>query len=226
MRGPNETWITLPKHQWPAHWQGMEKPVVRLFKALYGHPDSGTFWEEHCDAHCQSVGFVPIKNWPSCYYMKRLKLFLVVYVDDFKLAGPVKNLAEGWRLIRGNATSDGGKGLIMEDPTPLGIYLGCNHIQGKVTLPNGNIANTVEYDMEDFLDSCVTRYVDLATEIQGTAPKLRVVATPFIEDSPGGSPSGHLAHRWVLPGFSVPGAIISYHRQPERQNSRSQGCGA
>lgn len=66
MGSPVKTWITLPRDQWPKHWVGMEKPVVLLDKALYGHPDSGTYWEEHCDKHCQSVGFVPITNWPSC----------------------------------------------------------------------------------------------------------------------------------------------------------------
>ena len=106
--------------------------------------------------------------------MKRLDLFLVIYVDAFKLAGPEKNLAEGLRLIRGDANNDGGKGLMMEDPTPLGQYLGWKHIQGSVTLPNGNTAKTIEYDMEDFLDSCVIRHIDLATEIRGTAPKLRI----------------------------------------------------
>ena len=25
------------------------QPVVRVLKALYGHPDSGTYWEKHCD---------------------------------------------------------------------------------------------------------------------------------------------------------------------------------
>ena len=137
----------------------MTRPVVLLQKALYGHPDSGTYWEQHCDNHCQSIGFIPVGNWPLCYYMKRLDLFLVIYVDDFKLAGPENNLAEGWRLIRGDANNDGGKGLMTEDPTPLGQYLGCNHIQGSVTLPNGNTAKTTEYDMEDFLASCVTRYI-------------------------------------------------------------------
>ena len=122
--------------------------------------------------------------------MKRLDLFLTIYVDDFKLAGPEGNLAEGWRLIRGDADNDWGKGLIMEDPTPLGHYLGCNHVQGKVTLPNGNVANTVSYDMEDFLGSCVTRYIDLSKEITGVTPKIRVVGTPFLEDCPGGSPAG------------------------------------
>ena len=117
--------------------------------------------------------------------MKRLDLFMTVYVDDFKLAGPKGNLAEGWRLIRGDATPESGKGLIMEDPTPLGQYLGCNHVQSVITLPNGTKANAVSYDMEDFLDSCVSRYVDLATEIQGVAPKIRAVATPFLEDTLG-----------------------------------------
>ena len=61
--------------------------------------------------------------------MKRLDLFMTVYVDDFKLAGPAVNLAEGWRLIRGDATIERtGKGLVMDEPTPLGQYLGCNHI--------------------------------------------------------------------------------------------------
>jgi hypothetical protein len=40
---------------------------------------------------------------------------LVVYVDDFKLAGPAQNLPMGWKLIR--------KGINMDEPTPLGFYL-------------------------------------------------------------------------------------------------------
>ena len=28
------------------------------------------------------------EEWPVCYYHEKLKLMLVVYVDDFKLAGP------------------------------------------------------------------------------------------------------------------------------------------
>eukprot|EP00972_Heterocapsa_arctica_P079901 11773394-Heterocapsa_arctica.AAC.1 len=70
----------------------MRRPVVQL-KALYGHPDSGTFWENHCDAHVRNVGFLHIsEEWPSCYFHAKLKLYLVIYVDDFKLAGPTCNL--------------------------------------------------------------------------------------------------------------------------------------
>ena len=70
-------------------------------KALYGHPDAGTFWEQHCDESVRAVGFEPIgEEWPSVYIHEKLQLVLVVYVDDFKMAGPQKNLAQGWSMLR------------------------------------------------------------------------------------------------------------------------------
>eukprot|EP00972_Heterocapsa_arctica_P007196 1050179-Heterocapsa_arctica.AAC.1 len=35
---------------------------------------------------------------PSCYFHEKLKLCLVIYVDDFKLAGPTCNLKRAWTL--------------------------------------------------------------------------------------------------------------------------------
>ena len=64
-----------------------------------------------------SAGFENIPDWRSCYYHKRLDLFLVVYVDDFKLSGPATTIKEGWQLIR--------KGIRMDDPVNFGLYLGC-----------------------------------------------------------------------------------------------------
>ena len=80
--------------------------LVQLVLALYGHPDAGTFWERHCDNRLQQVGFKPIPNWPSCYVNNKLQLFLIVYVDDFKLSGPSHNLVEGWKLIKEVAKID------------------------------------------------------------------------------------------------------------------------
>ena len=63
----------------------MQKPVFRLRKALYGHPDAGTFWEEKVDAHMKKVGFIGLNpEWPSCYYHPHLAVYCVIYVDDFK----------------------------------------------------------------------------------------------------------------------------------------------
>ena len=62
-----DTWVRLPRDQWPKAWEGMEDPVCPLRLALYGHPDSGTDWEVHSRDHLLSVGFQTVDNWPSCY---------------------------------------------------------------------------------------------------------------------------------------------------------------
>ena len=43
-------WVELPKEAWhPSVDIGKyRRPVCRLVKALYGHPDAGTMWEQHC----------------------------------------------------------------------------------------------------------------------------------------------------------------------------------
>ena len=96
LRG-NETWVLLPRDQWPESWSHMRKPVCRLRVALYGHPDSGTDWEAHCSEKLTSIGLQEIGKgaWPSCFYLPALKIMLSVYVDDFKMAGPEENLNKG-----------------------------------------------------------------------------------------------------------------------------------
>ena len=63
--------------------------------ALYGHPESGGYWEQYATEQVKKAGFQPITGWGSCFFHPQLKLFLIIYVDDFKLAGPEKNLAHG-----------------------------------------------------------------------------------------------------------------------------------
>ena len=68
---------------------------------------------------------------------------LVVYVDDFKLSGPTGNLSKGWSLIR--------SGIRTEEPTKLGLYLGCHHEESERVLPDTGITvRVMEYNMEDF----------------------------------------------------------------------------
>ena len=42
-----ETWISLPRSQWPKEWHDLpyQDPVVRLERNLYGHPLAGLYWE-------------------------------------------------------------------------------------------------------------------------------------------------------------------------------------
>ena len=79
----------MPKWRWPAEWHGVyTDPVVLLELALYGHPDAGGCWERHCNGVCRKCDFMPVPDWPSSFYHSGLKLLLVIYVDDLKLAGP------------------------------------------------------------------------------------------------------------------------------------------
>ena len=174
-----ETWVCLPPEaRIGSKWKGFRRPVVRLRLALYGHPDSGTCWERHCDAHLRKVGFEPVSEvWHSCYFHKQLRLFLVVYVDEFKLAGPKDNLGPGWSLIR--------KGLQMEDPTPLGTFLGCEHKREEFVMADGTKAIRMSYKMEQFMRSCVERYCQHAPGV-----RLSIVDTPFLPEDQVDSPAG------------------------------------
>ena len=87
-----------------------------------------------------------VPDWNSVYWNKALKLALMVYVDDFKMSGPAKNIPKGWDIIRANIKTD--------DPQPPGKCLGCNHIIRSVTLDNKTVKQMV-YDMEPFMVSCV-----------------------------------------------------------------------
>ena len=132
----------------------MTDPVCPRKLALYGHPDSGGHWEAHCAKHLRSVGYTEIDPWRSCFWHEQLKLFLVVHVDDFKLAGPAKAIKKGWELIR--------TGIKTNDRSPMGMYLGCRLDVSERKLPDtGARVLVIEYKMEDFLRSCVEVYKEL-----------------------------------------------------------------
>ena len=87
----------IPKEHWPAEWYydpetefnpRFTDPVCPLKLALYGHQKPGKWWEGHMHAHLIDGGWRRIDEWNSCYWHDELKCFMVVYVDDFKIAGP------------------------------------------------------------------------------------------------------------------------------------------
>ena len=144
-------WVELPEDAWPddIDFRKFRRPVVRLVKALYGHPDSGTMWEQHCDRKVRELDFVPVgEEWPSMYFHKKLQLLLVIYVDDLKLAGPEENLTKGWEMLRSK--------LNIEPETDLGLYLGCILSKGSSKLHDGTPVSTMTYDMEGLLKDILT----------------------------------------------------------------------
>ena len=122
-------------------------------------PGRGGYWEQHCEAHLRSVGFEMIsEEWRSCFWHERLKLVLVVNVDDFELSGPKSNMAEGWKLIS--------SGLTIKAPTGPGHFLGCDHTVYYITVKGKNSKlKVMEYSMEPFFDDCLKVYEHFAAQV-------------------------------------------------------------
>ena len=67
----------------------------------------------------------------------------------------------------------------MDDPTPLGRYLCCQHITSMNRSPiTGKLVRTLTYDMTDFLVECKSVY----SELSGVT-LFKKVKTPFLNDN-------------------------------------------
>ena len=65
----DETWITLPREQWPKSWEKKDRrPVVKLRLALYGRPLAGCCWEQKWTQEVRKHGFEPVPDWESVYF--------------------------------------------------------------------------------------------------------------------------------------------------------------
>ena len=101
-----------------------------MCKALYGHPLAGLYWEKHCRQILLDFGWEPVKGWECLYVHRQEKLFLSVYVDDFKMSGVAENLAPVWENLRTKMDLD------LATPLSGGVCLGCGQydIQTPVDL--------------------------------------------------------------------------------------------
>ena len=114
------TWVLIPKELWPKHWHGKYyKPMCRLYKSLYGHPESGGHWENHLKERILKIGGEPVQNHPSTFWFPESRLLLSVYVDDLLLSGPSDKHESFWAELR--------KLIRLGDPEPLDRFLGRNH---------------------------------------------------------------------------------------------------
>ena len=87
------------------------------------------------------------------------------------MSGPAKSMPEGWRVIR--------QGIKTDEPQAAGKCLGCDHKVKSVKL-NGRMVNQIEYDMQGFMEQCVSVYLEL-TKRQKSC--LKNANTPFLDDN-------------------------------------------
>ena len=120
-----ETWVAIPYELWPkdGSWKGMKRPMCRLVKALYGHPESGAHWEAPLPDAVKALGGTAIWNFPSNFWFPKDRLSLTVYGDDLLLSGPIANHKPFWeRLQRGSIP------IKIDPPEALDRFLGRKHI--------------------------------------------------------------------------------------------------
>jgi hypothetical protein len=112
-----------------AAWRKYRQPLVRLRAALYGHPDSVTWWDEKTHHEAQEAGFVPMcVEWPAMRLHRASRLLLVVHVDASEMAGPSRTIEEGWMFLK--------QRLDIGAATGPGMRLGCDQSARASKLPN------------------------------------------------------------------------------------------
>ena len=166
LKSKHPTWVAIPFELWPQAWRGRyTKPMCRLHKALYGHPESGAHWEKHLEAAIKKLGGVGVEAHPSTFWFKEYKLLLTVYVDDLLLSGPEKHHATLWDKI--------GKEVDLDPWEPLNRFIGRDH-QVLRRDKNGCV---LAFDMSAFALDAVNQY----SELSGCV-KFKPAATPFCPD--------------------------------------------
>ena len=194
------TWVSLPRHRWPASWEGKyENPVVPLILSLYGHPDSGGYWEAHCEKAVVKCGWEKVDGWQSVFWHPTKTAMLVIYVDDFKLACKREHSEGLWRDLR--------KEIVLDPPADPDRFLGCYleefetspekvrfilenhpdlHPRGQdlpnplVSVPSENGIRGFLRNMNKYLESSVEKYCAVAGILR---EDLKKVSTPFLDES-------------------------------------------
>ena len=153
-----KTFVRLPKAWWPEHWKnrGYVDPVCELLRALYGHPLAGDMWHDKLEAILLKYGFMTIPDWPSIYILVttvdgiRRVIIIIVYVDDLLMVGG-KGLLPLLAQIRLE--------IEMDDPTPIGRYLGCYHHITRSGVPGKQVTKCV-WEMSGYFEQALQIYRD------------------------------------------------------------------
>ena len=163
------TWVRLPKEVWPAEWFGADgrpkyrRPVIRLWRSLYGHPEAGSHWERHLEKELLAMSATKISEFPSTYIFDNYGgLALIVYVDDFVLAGDSEWHSRFWE--------DLSKRVIIDEVGDIGRFLGRHHATVKC---EGQ--ERFAFDMRSYAKDMIQEYVQLTG-----MPNFKKAHTPFL----------------------------------------------
>jgi hypothetical protein len=150
------------------------------------------------------------------------------------LTGPKESMAEAWKLIRrdydSSATAEVAalpradkKGIELDpvEDSNTQRFLGCIHHFSEKTSPiTGKLVRACEFDMEQFLGACVTRYKELAQreyDRQGQKHKVKMkpVATPSLTST---------KTQWQSMNIFRPERMSSTEHRSEQRTCLTKSC--
>ena len=150
-----ETWVRLPREVWPESWfdehgrPRHKRPVIRLLRSLYGHPEAGAHWERKLEQELLDMGAVRVPEYTSTYTFPSYgHLALVVYGDDFFLSGDSSFDDAFW--------SELSKRFMIEDVGDLGRFLGRHH-----TTVSHEGHEQLAFDMRAYARDTIQDYVNI-----------------------------------------------------------------
>ena len=156
------TWVELPRELTPPLLQHIDRPCVRLWKSLYGHPESGFHWHRRFSDIMKQMGGVHSDLFQSTWIFKSTGQMLTLYVDDIVLSGPASSQKGFWDELQ--------KHLSIEPPDDVDRVLGRQHIinRGEVT--------EMRHCMADYAKNACNLYEELSGR------SLKAASTPFVAD--------------------------------------------
>ncbi|WP_288992781.1 hypothetical protein, partial [uncultured Marinobacter sp.] len=181
-------WVRLPRTWWPKDWfekDGVSSkyydPVVRLKKALYGHPESEAIWDEHLGSRLRKEGWLPVLNQPGCWHHSATSSSLVVYVDDLLMISAPEHEEALWAGIEKHIN-------FSEPAEPIDRYLGAHYVMEKFKDEHGKECMSFSFEMSDFCSSACRAYEADVQKIIGAAHlKLHKADTPYAAEDTAGS---------------------------------------
>ena len=98
------------------------------------------------------------------------------------MAGSPSSLEWGWNAIR--------KHVEIEKPGDINLYLGCKHERSSIKMPDGTQVNVVQYNQEEYIDSALEKYIQLASHLEGKPVQYKQAWTPTLPEDQNKSPMG------------------------------------
>jgi hypothetical protein len=131
--------------------RGIDRPVWRLRKSLYGLSCAGHLWQNYLQSHLESLGWSAVENCPQTFVktssFTNQTLILTAYVDDIIIGGKGHMLE--WESIM--------RVLQVTPPAVVKKMLGVNFAFTKGKSEHG-IFHDISMDMSDFILAAIKKY--------------------------------------------------------------------